>query len=136
MPGHQRFGGNGHAALFAQLHKGHALVLAGLREGIFQRRSAVAQGIPAHLLGAVQMPQCHIVELVEQGGIHPVDAAHAGLLALAGGSSCHELVCHQHTAAGRVRRTVIQHAGKGIIVALNGRVRPDVPHHGGLQKGQ
>ena len=82
------------------------------------------------------MPQRHIVELVEQGGIHPVDAAHAGLLALAGGSSCHELVCHQHTAAGRVRRTVIQHAGKGIVVALNGRVRPDVPHHSGLQKGQ
>ena len=31
---------------------------------------------------------------------------------------------------------VPQHAGKGVVVALNRLVRPDVPHHGGLQKGQ
>ena len=43
---------------------------------------------------------------------------------------------HQHAAVGRVRRAVAQHAGKGIVVALHRLVRPDMPHHGGLEEGQ
>ena len=43
---------------------------------------------------------------------------------------------HQHAAVGRVRRAVAQHAGKGIVVGLHGLVRPDMPHHGGLEEGQ
>ena len=69
---------------------------------------------------------------IEQGGVHAVHPAHRGLLALAGGSARHKLVRHQHAAVAGVRGAVPQHAGKGVVVALNRLVRPDVPHHGGL----
>ena len=78
------------------------------------------------------MPQRHIVKGIEQGGVHAVHPAYRGLLALAGGSTRHELVRHQHAAVAGVRGAVPQHAGKGVVVALNRLVRPDVPHHGGL----
>ena len=136
VPGGQGRGGDVHLALCAQLHKGSDLVLPRLREGVLQRRAAVAQGLPPHLLRAVQMPQRHIVKGIEQGGVHAVHPAHRRFLALAGRSTRHKLVRHQHAAVAGVGDTVPQHAGKGIVVALNRLVRPDVPHHSGLQKGQ
>ena len=136
VPGGQGRGGDVHLALCTQLHKGSAFALPRLREGIFQRCAAVAQRFPPDFLWAVQMPQRHIVKGIEQGGVHAVHPAYRGLLALAGGSTCHELVRHQHAAVAGVRGAVPQHAGKGVVVALNRLVRPDVPHHSGLQKGQ
>ena len=82
------------------------------------------------------MPQRHIVKGIKQGGVHAVHPAHRGLLALAGGGTGHELVGYQQAAVARVRGAVPQHAGKGVVVALNGLVRPDMPHGSGLQKGQ
>ena len=58
----QRRGGKCDLSLRPQLHKRCALMLVRLREGILQRRAAVAQGLPPHLLRAVQMPQRHIVK--------------------------------------------------------------------------
>ena len=82
------------------------------------------------------MAQRHIVKAVEQAGIHAVHTAHRHFLALAAGSPGHELVGHQHAAVGGVQLAVPQHAGKGVVVAFHGLVRPDMPYHGGLQKGQ
>ena len=108
----------------------------GFRKGVFQRGAAIAHGIAAHLLGAVQVAQRHVVKGIEQAGIHAVHTAHRDFLALTAGGTGHELMGHQHAAVGRVRRAVAQHAGKGIVVALHGLVRPDMPHHGGLEEGQ
>ena len=132
MPGGQGRGGDVHLALCTQLHKGSAFALPRLREGVLQRRAAVAQGLPPYLLRAVQMPQRHIVKGIKQGGVHAVHPAHRGFLALAGGSTGHELMRHQHAAVAGGGGAVPQHAGKGVVVALNRLVRPDVPHHGGL----
>ena len=129
-------GGNVHAAFFAQVHKGDAFMLVRFREGILQRGAAVAQGVAAHLLGAVQVAQGHIVKGIEQGRVHAVQPAHGRLFTLAGGGTGHELVGSQQAAVARVRGAVPQHAGKGVVVALNGFVRPDMPHGSGLQKGQ
>ena len=82
------------------------------------------------------MAEGHIVEAVKEGGIHTVQPAHRWLLALAGGGTGHELVGYQQAAPGRVHRAVPQHAGQGVVVAINGLVRPDMPHGSGLQKGQ
>ena len=111
-------------------------MLGCLREGILQRGAAVTHGVPADLLRAVQVPQRHIVEAVEQAGTHAVHPTHRDFLALAAGSPGYELVRQQHIAAGRVAGAVPQHAGNGVIVTLNGLFRPDVPHHGGLEEGQ
>ena len=82
------------------------------------------------------MAEGHIVKGIEQAGVHAVYAAHRHLLALAAGGTGHELMGHQHAAVRRVRWAVAQHAGKGIVVGLHGLVRPDMPHHGGLEEGQ
>ena len=132
----QRRSGKRDLSLRPQLHKRCALVLVRLREGILQRGAAVAQGIAAHLLGAVQVAEGHIVEAVKEGGIHTVQPAHRWLLALAGGGTGHELVGHQHAAAGRVGGAAAQHTAQGVAVALDGLVRVDVAHHGGFQEGQ
>ena len=132
-------GGERYLPLGAQLHQRHALVLACLGEGVFQRRAAVAHRLPPHLLGAVEVPQSHVVEPRKEGGVHTVQPAHRGLLALAGGGPGHKLVGHQHAAAGGVGGAAAQHAGQRIVVALGGLrrlVRVGVADEGGLQKGQ
>ena len=111
-------------------------MLVCFRKGVFQRGAAIAHGIAAHLLGAVQVAQRHVVKGIEQAGIHAVHTAHRDFLALTAGGTGHELMGHQHAAVGRVRRAVAQHAGKGIVVALHRLVRPDMPHHGGLEERQ
>ena len=132
----QRGRGDGHFALCAQFHERSALVLGGFREGVLQRRAAVAHRVAAHLLGAVQVAQRHIIKAVKKAGVYAVHTAHRHFLALAAGSPGHELVGHQHAAVGGGQLAVPQHAGKGVVVAFHGLVRPDMPYHGGLQKGQ
>ena len=107
-------------------------MLVRFRKGVFQRGAAIAHGIAAHLLGAVQVAQRHVGKGIEQAGIHAVHTAHRDFLALAAGGTGHELMGHQHAAVAGVGDTVPQHTGKGVVVALNRLVRPDVPHHGGL----
>ena len=65
----KRHGGDGNFALETELHKSGAFVLVCFRKGVFQRGAAIAHGIAAHLLGAVQVAQRHVVKGIEQAGI-------------------------------------------------------------------
>ena len=67
VPGRQGQGGDADIALRPQLYKGRALVLAGFGKRVLERSAAVAHRVPPHLLRAVQVAQCHIVEAVEEG---------------------------------------------------------------------
>ena len=58
-------------------------MLKGLGEGIFEGTACVADGVPSHLLGTVEVAQSHIVEALEEGDVDAVHPAHAGLFALA-----------------------------------------------------
>ena len=108
----------------------------GLGEGIFEGTACVADGVPSHLLGTVEVAQSHIVEALEEGDVDAVHPAHAGLFALADRRPGYELVGHQHVPAGGVGCAGVQHTADGVVVALDLLVREDVPHGGGLQKGR
>ena len=136
VPGGERHGLEADAALFAQGDEESGFVLMGLGEGIFEGTACVADGVPSHLLGAVEVAQSHIVEALEEGDVDAFHPAHAGLFALADRRPGRELVGHQHVPAGGVGCAGVQHTADGVVVALDLLVREDVPHGGGLQKGQ
>ena len=92
VPGGERRGLEADAALFAQGDEESGFVLMGLGEGIFEGAACVADGVPPHLLGTVEVAQSHIVEALEEGDVDAVHPAHAGLFALADRRPGHELV--------------------------------------------
>ena len=123
-------------SFFPKLHNGNGLLVSGLGEGVFQRRAAVADPLPAHVLRTVEMAQGHIVKGGEDGGVHVVRASHADLLRLAPRRPRDELVGDQHIAPGRVQGHMPDGAGHGVRKALHPLLREEAADMGGLQEWQ
>ena len=136
MPGDQRYQFQVQFSLFPQLHNGDAFVMGRLGEGILEGRPAVADSVGAHVLGAVDMAQRHIVKVRENGGIYVVRAAHGYRFRLAGCGTGDELVRKEHIACVLPQRHMLDGGGAGIRIAFDGFLREKLADMNRLQEGQ
>ena len=107
-----------------------------LGEGIFQRGAAVADGGPTHLLGAVDVPQGHIVEGLEHRRVHVVGAPHREFLRLAALGPGDELVGHQNIPPVRVQGHMPDGAGHRVGIGGDLFFGEAVADLGGFYKRQ
>ena len=110
--------------------------MADLREGILERCAAVAHGLAADLLRAVDVTEGDIIEIVEHADRHIVRAADRKLLGLAGHRARDELVRDQHIAARRVHVRRAEHRRHRVRIAFDVLIREETPHLHRLEERQ
>ena len=105
-------------------------------EGIFQRAAAVPQGGPSHTLGAMEMPQSHIVKRGKQRGRNLIHAPHRPLLRFTGHPACDKLVGQKNVSPSLVHRPLPQRVGHRLFVGGNVCLGVPMADQGRLQVRQ
>ena len=107
-----------------------------LRKRIFQWCPAIAYSVGTNILRAVEMAQCHIVEVFEHVRVYVICTAYGEFFRLTGSCASDELVGQKHIAGAFIQRHVLYRRANGVGVAFDTCLRIKPSYMGGLHKGQ